>query len=578
MSSKLGWSRWARLVGIAAASVAAAAAWVEVTRLSLFKRFSIDEFQYAHAAWLVSHGKLPYRDFFEFHFPLPYLSYSFFVSDDPGSIARLRLFMLAFFALTSLALYRINRREGPALALAAPIIAGTSAPFVFFATEIRPDAVAFGLFITALSLLYPAPVSRLRAAAVGVLWLLSLFATQKTIVYSAPLAAVLLLNALLSWRSKARPRLLASWLPFLLGAAGVALAIALYFALTHSGAAWFQQTFVWAVYHEHHYPGFSWTVYGVPALESAAVLFGAGLLGVGRVALELKRSPAPLAEPDFALVLVLGSALFSFGFARAPFPYALLPGLGMLCAFVPRGLAVVVASARRVPVAEPLQIAFAALVLLGLFLLGPRAGLAEAERKLEPSNRYQYEVLAELARVTNVSDPVYDNSGGFVSRPHVGFRFYTSALDRQVEAAQLPLTVPRAIHDVGCTALLVDARFSGLPPLLRRFLTQHYQPYNADVWLWGQRFSTSAITAPGQGTFDAVREADYFVDTEAVLGADGLKIDGTAPASPVFHLSRGAHRVEYAGPVRQFSILWLPADKQRYRPKYGLHPAFSSIF
>jgi hypothetical protein len=578
MISELGWSRWARLVGIAAASVAAVAAWVEVTRLSLFKRFSIDEFQYAHAAWLVSHGKLPYRDFFEFHFPLPYLSYSFFISDDPGSIARLRLFMLAFFALTSVALYRINRREGPALALAAPIIAGTSAPFVFFATEIRPDAVAFGLFITALSLLYPAPVGRLRAAAVGVLWLLSLFATQKTIIYSAPLAALLLLNALLSWRSRTRPRLLASWLPLLLGAAGVALSIALYFAITHSGAAWLQQTLIWAFYHEHHYPGFSWTVYGVPALQSAAVLFGLGLLGVGLTVLELKRSPAPLAEPDLALVLVLGSALFSFGFARAPFPYALLPGLGMLCAFVPRGLALIVAGIRRVPAAEPLRVAITALAMLALFWWGPRAGFTEAERKLDPNNRYQYEVLAELARVTNVSDPVYDNSGGFVSRPHVGFRFYTSALDRQVEATQLPITVPRAIHELGCTALLVDARFSGLPPLLRRFLTQHYQPYNADVWLWGQRFLTSALPSPGQGAFDAVREADYFVDSEALIGAGGLMIDGNALASPVFHLSRGVHRLEYAGAVRQFSILWLPADKQRYHPKYGLHPAFSSIF
>src|SRR5450432_1007740 len=167
MSAKLDASRFAPLAGVAAAAIAS---WVEVARLGLFKRFSIDEFQYAHAAWLVSHGALPYRDFFEFHFPLPYLGYSLFVNDSPGSIAHLRLVMLASFALTSFALYRINRREGVALALTAPIVAATSAPFVFFATEIRPDAVAFSLFITALSLLYPAPVGRARAAAAGVLW------------------------------------------------------------------------------------------------------------------------------------------------------------------------------------------------------------------------------------------------------------------------------------------------------------------------------------------------------------------------------------------------------------------------
>jgi len=65
---------------------------------------------------------------------------------------------------------------------------------------------------------------------------------------------------------------------------------------------------------------------------------------------------------------------------------------------------------------------------------------------------------------------------------------------------------------------------------------------------------------------------DQNVEHEALL------IDGAPLASSVFHLSRGMHRVEYAGTVRQFSILWLPADKQRYRPKYGLRPEFSSIF
>jgi hypothetical protein len=567
-------SRPARIAGVAAASAAAIACWVEVTRLSLFKRFSIDEFQYAHAAWLVSHGKLPYRDFFEFHFPLPYLGYSFFINDSPGSIARLRLVMLAFFALTSFALYRINRREGLALALTGPIVAATTMPFAFFATEIRPDAVAFGLFLSALSLLYPAPASRGRAAAAGVLWGLALFATQKAIIYSAPLGAVIVLNAFIARAPRVWPRLLASWVPLALGAAGVGLAILLYFAVTHSGALWFHQTLIWAYYHEQHYPGFSWTVYGVPALESATVLFGLGLLGAARALFELRRSPARSADPDLALLLVLGSALFSFGFARAPFPYALLPGLGMLCAFVPRGLAVILAGIRRIPAADPLRLALFTLCLLGLALLGPRTGFAEAEKKLVPNNGYQYETLATLARLTKVSDPVYDNSGGFVARPHVGFRFYTSALDRQVEATQLPVSVPHAIHEVGCTALLMDARFRGLPPLLIRYLTQHFQPYSADVWLWGQRFSPSASAS----TFDAVRDADYFVEPETMAGAGGLTIDGAAVGSSVFHLSRGNHRVGYAGTVRQFSILWLPADKQRYRPKYGLHPEFSSIF
>src|SRR5439155_25509922 len=33
------------------------------------KHFTIDEFQYAHSAWLVAHGHVPYRDFFNDRFP-----------------------------------------------------------------------------------------------------------------------------------------------------------------------------------------------------------------------------------------------------------------------------------------------------------------------------------------------------------------------------------------------------------------------------------------------------------------------------------------------------------------------------
>ncbi len=573
MPPKLDASRVTKLAGVGVAVLSAIACWIEVARLSLLKRFSIDEFQYAHAAWLVSHGKLPYRDFFEFHFPLPYLSYSFFINDSPGSIAHLRLFMLACFALTSFGLYRLNRERGVALALTAPIAAATATPFTFFATEIRPDAVAFALFVNALACLRPAQVTRGRAALGGILWVLALFATQKTLIYSAPLAVLLLVDVIRA-REPWRARWLEAWLPLALGAGGVALLIALYFLVTHSGVAWFQQTLVWAAYHEKHYPGFPWTDYGLPALEAASVLFALGALGVARTVYELTQSRAPWAEPDLVLLLVLGSALFSFGFARAPFPYALLPGLGLLAAFVPRAFTAIFTLLRRVPVAPSVFALEVFVVLLVLALLGPRVGFQRSEQKLETTNAYQYHELGELARLTRPSDPVYDNSGSFVSRPHVGFRFYTSALDRQEEAATLPIKVPQAIRDLGCTAALLDARFGGLPPALKRFFGQHYLPFDADIWLWGQRFPTSS----GAVSFEAVRDADYFVEPERVGVSGELSVDGTRVSTPVFHLSRGLHRFEYSGTERQYSVAWLPADGTRFQPKYGLHPAFSSIF
>ncbi|HEY4105465.1 MAG TPA: hypothetical protein VGM44_16315 [Polyangiaceae bacterium] len=572
-SSSPAQKRWLALLAPVMSCLAALASWVEVVRLGLFKRFSIDEFQYAHAAWLVSHGKLPYRDFFEFHFPLSYLSYAPFITDDPTSIGHLRLFMLVVFALTSFGIYRINRELGPALALTGPIALATTTPFTFFATEIRPDAVAFGLFVFALSLLFPAPVPPRRALALGALWLLALFATQKAIIYTAPLGLLLVIDAIRA-RSPFNARLLEVFRPLLLGAGGVALVIALYFLFTRSGTAWLQQTLIWARYHEQHYPGFPWTRYAAPAFESAKLFCVLGGLGVLQTVLALKRSPAPLARPELALLLLLASSLYSYGFARAPFPYALVPGLGMLAVFVPRGLGFVFEWLGGTELPRPVHFAGVGLILLAAAWLGPRVGFAESERKLTPNNAYQYRVLADLARLTKASDPVYDDSGSYVSRPNVGFRFYTSALDRNEEATTLPMTVEREVREVGCTALLLDARFHGLPPPLQRFFAQHYQPYSADILLWGQRFSPARSTS----TFEAVRDADYFVEPETIATGDGFKIDGNEIHAAVFHLNHGMHQIEYSGGAREFWISWLPADGQRYRPHYGLRPEFSSVF
>ncbi|HEV8631126.1 MAG TPA: hypothetical protein VGV61_12480, partial [Thermoanaerobaculia bacterium] len=60
--------------------------------LALRKGYAIDELDYAHAAWSVAQGDLPYRDFFDHHFPLLYqaLALAFMGSDDPGRLRLLR--------------------------------------------------------------------------------------------------------------------------------------------------------------------------------------------------------------------------------------------------------------------------------------------------------------------------------------------------------------------------------------------------------------------------------------------------------------------------------------------------------
>ena len=69
-------------------------AWAVVSTWSLVydfgqhRFFTIDEYQYGHATWLVAQGERPYLDFYEHHFPLSYALHAPIISDEAGFVAR----------------------------------------------------------------------------------------------------------------------------------------------------------------------------------------------------------------------------------------------------------------------------------------------------------------------------------------------------------------------------------------------------------------------------------------------------------------------------------------------------------
>lgn len=114
--------------------------------LQLQKPFSWDELEHLHATYLVSLGKLPYRDFFEHHHPLLwYLAMPFFrvttqtylllisvkvISIGVGLINLYILFILTG-KFSSKHLFQVL----------AIVVAGSSVPFLLNGMEYRPDNV-----------------------------------------------------------------------------------------------------------------------------------------------------------------------------------------------------------------------------------------------------------------------------------------------------------------------------------------------------------------------------------------------------------------------------------------------------
>src|SRR3712207_3086404 len=120
-----------RLVVALALGAALLVSTRDVAKLAVEKHFTTDEFQYAHAALLLSNGESPYVDVFEVHLPLIYQGIVLvfpFVGDEPAAVLPMRQIMLALVLLASAAAFAINRRFGPEWALAGPLMLFASLP------------------------------------------------------------------------------------------------------------------------------------------------------------------------------------------------------------------------------------------------------------------------------------------------------------------------------------------------------------------------------------------------------------------------------------------------------------------
>ena len=554
--------------------------------LGVSKQYSIDEFQYAHAAWLVAQGEVPYRDFFEVHHPLLYVGLSpvFLVAgDDPEAIRFLRLAMLVLVGWTAWSLARLNAGHGRLARWLTPLMLLVMLPWTRWATEIRNDTLAFACFAACLATLAGAGRRRggasedarrlgRRALLAGVLLGLAFWASQKVVYYGSILFAAWLADLFLAGPA-GRPRLLLRPASFVLGFCAVVVAGLGVLASLGALDDWWRWCFAWALELEREHVQIPWAQHLGAALRDAWWVAALALAGVVAT---LRRVVASEADHDHLLLLALLAALVAHAAQKTAYAYNLIPFLGLLAVFAARGAA---AGWERAVAARAAGRSFAPYAALACGLLGMlpllRADMALA-RRAHDHNAWQHHVLAEVAALTEPGDACYDNSGSYVARPHSRFEFYTERTTRRRDAERLVAEVPAAILEAGTVLMLRDRRFETLPDALRRWLRRHFQPHGGDVWLWGQRFGGRGLA--GRGRFLAVRDDEYVVEPAERLEQGRLWIDGKPVTDPVLRLTAGEHEVRWEGLPTPFALLWLPADGRRWRPDDEASPGFSVIY
>jgi len=545
-------------------------------RLALRSRFATDEYTYAHAAWAVAQGQQPFRDFFFHHFPLSVQlgSLVFLGSDDPGTMLALRWLMVPVWLGTLWLVGRANRaHDAWAWALSAPVLASFWSWDM--ATQFRPDPFAICLFLSSVLLATHQSTDARRARLVGfmagVALVLAVWASQKVVIYGGALPVAWLVAMRRARRVPTEPRGIREpgWMAA--GALLGATSIALYLTVTSNWGPLYEWCWKWGIVHEEHYPTRS-------KLKSLAETFGHngyllafGLLGLWSTLQRLRRSWGTTPHTrEVVLLASTGTTIGSYFMQRAPFEWSLVAPLTLIALYAARGLSSIIE--RLAPVQ---QASFRRALVIGACVALAAWQLPygrRTHRKSTDPRRFQERMLAHVAAFTAPGEPVYDNTGFQVARPHCHFFYFTDKAARVVLADTLATEIPRAILASGVTVHIADRRDTKLPEPLRAFLNEHFVRVVDRMRIWGRRFET--LGANGPETFEAVRDARYYVTPASPGLLAHLTLDGQPLRASVSHLRKGAHRVAWTGKGQApaFALVWLPRDGRQRAPLPELGP------
>jgi hypothetical protein len=273
---------------------------------------------------------------------------------------------------------------------------------------------------------------------------------------------------------------------------------------------------------------------------------------------------------EIVLLASTGTTILSYFMQRAPYEWSLIAPLTLLALYAARGLGWIIewlAAAQRSAARRALVVG--ACVALAAWQL-PFA--RRPYRANTDPRGFQERMMANVAALTAPGDAVYDNTGFQIARPHPHFYFFTDQAARIVLADALVTEIPRAILAGGVTVHIADRRDTTLPEPLRAFLDGHFVRVVDRMRIWGRRFDRLAAKRPE--TFEAVRDARYYVTPADPRLLAHLTLDDRPLRASVTQIRKGPHRIGWTGERRAppFALLWLPRDGKERAPLPELGP------
>jgi hypothetical protein len=466
--------------------LAYAIAGLLLARLPLLSRcaFDPDELEHAHAAWLMSRGMLPYRDFFEHHTPWYYylLRPLFRFFDVDGSFEGGRLFLVAgrglSLVLTAVAIVLLvraaSRWADRRVGLLAGLLLVAQPIFLQKTLEMRPDVPAVVFFIAGLGLLVRGlRVSRAPNAPVlrfffgGGLGLgAAVMCTQKMLFVLPGVLAGLALWSLFATTGSVGARLRAS-VVVLLGVALPGIGTWAVFAAYGAGGAFITNNFLLNARWKH-----TPTHQFVRLLTGSWPVLALAVLGAWRALARFFQSAERRWE-DVLLLAVMGGLFAGVAVVPSAHRQYYLMLLPIVCLYAADGLWALAGRALGRGPVPPARAAALALGLVPLALL-PALALGGAYRS---ENGVQLARLRHVYDSTRPTDLVMDGWQGMgVFRPHA-FRYFFLHEETRAMLPPAEWDAYLAALESGETRpslIALDDNLRALGPRFLTFVGDHY--------------------------------------------------------------------------------------------------------
>jgi hypothetical protein len=453
-----------------------------VARLSLIfvRVFDNDEFEHAHAAWNVSKGLVPYRDFFEHHTPWYHLAlapfFHWFAVDRSFDAARHflifgRLLSLALTGLSVVLAFLVARLAG---SRRAGLFAGlflVGQPVMMQKTlEIRPDVLALPFFIGALWFLLralrreDAPRARRlgRFLGGGLCLGAAVMCTQKMLFVLPGALAGLALWILRGGPAQTRAARVTAVLVLLLGVAVPVLITWSGFALRGAGGRFIYDNFL---LNARVRLGSNRALPLI--LRTSWPILLLGLLGAW-AALSGRDRAEPRDDGSVLLLFVLGGFVAGGPVVRVAYEQYYLPAMTIVCLFAARGLCWLLDRSRH---GANVWLVICAAVALSIW------PVIDLRRSLDIRNDVQLGRLRFVYAHTGPADRVLDGWLGtdvFRPAPHYYF-FMHSELAAMLTAGEKEAYLDALTSEENRPALIaLDAELMALGPRLLRFVRENY--------------------------------------------------------------------------------------------------------